>query len=90
MTQQPDWPPRKSAGGLPNGFFQRGSTGQLFTVKEGQWLRVEVPGECTCGSSTNGKWADVHDIRCPAVAQIKTEQQMIDDAWKKHKAAGRT
>lgn len=44
--------------------------------------------ECTCGASVDGKWADVHDKRCPAVAHIKSDQQLIDDAWEKHKAAG--
>lgn len=43
--------------------------------------------ECTCGASIDGKWADVHDARCPAVAHVKTDEQAIDGAWERHKAA---
>jgi hypothetical protein len=37
---EPDWPPRISAVGLPDGYLQRGSTGQTFEVKNGQWVRI--------------------------------------------------
>ena len=40
MTPQPDWPPSASAVGLPDGERRRGSTGQLFVVKDGVWERV--------------------------------------------------
>lgn len=43
MTNQtPDWPPKGSAIGLPDGTQQRGSTGQLFEVRNGQWVRVQI------------------------------------------------
>ncbi len=38
--EMPDWPPRGSAVGLPDGEFKYGSTGQLFEVKNGQWIRA--------------------------------------------------
>src|SRR5207247_1238231 len=36
----PDWPPHLSAVDLPDGEFRHGSTGQLFEVKNGQWIRA--------------------------------------------------
>ncbi len=36
----PDWPPQVSAVGLLDGERRHGSTGQLFEVKNGQWIRV--------------------------------------------------
>lgn len=35
-----DWPPRVSAFGRSDGERREGSTGQLFEVKNGQWVRV--------------------------------------------------
>ena len=40
MTEAPDWPPAASAYGLQEGYRRHGSTGQLFEVKNGQWVRV--------------------------------------------------
>lgn len=37
---RPDWPPRKSAYQLAEGTRGRGSTGQLFEVTNGQWVRI--------------------------------------------------
>jgi hypothetical protein len=37
---EPDWPPRMSATGLPDGYLCRGSTGQTFEVREQQWVRM--------------------------------------------------
>ena len=39
---EPDWPPRMSAAGLPDGYLQRGSTGQTFEVRNGQWCRLFI------------------------------------------------
>src|SRR5580692_8450769 len=39
-NSKPDWPPMASAVGLPDGHEQRGSTGQLFHVKNGRWERL--------------------------------------------------
>lgn len=36
---EPDWPPRMSASGLRDGTLCNGSTGQLFEVQNGQWVR---------------------------------------------------
>ena len=36
----PDWQPQGSARGLPDGEQRRGSTGQLWEAKNGQWVRV--------------------------------------------------
>ena len=36
----PDWPPRISALGLADGYQRHGSTGQLFEVRNQQWVRV--------------------------------------------------
>jgi hypothetical protein len=41
--QQPDWPPRSSAFNWPEGTRRHGSTGQLWEVKDGIWVRVD-PG----------------------------------------------
>lgn len=40
-----DWPPQGSSIELPEGEFRRGSTGQLFVVKNGRWERVREPNE---------------------------------------------
>ncbi len=40
--EQPDWPPRRSAIGLPDGEQAHGSTGQLFRFKGGRWERVRT------------------------------------------------
>lgn len=37
---EPDWPPRMSAIGLREGSLCRGSTGQTFEVRDGQWVRM--------------------------------------------------
>ena len=37
--QTPDWPPASSAVGLADGVRRYGSTGQLWEVKGGQWIR---------------------------------------------------
>ncbi len=39
---EPDWPPRMSAIGLPDGYLCRGSTGQTFEVQNGQWARLFI------------------------------------------------
>jgi len=39
--EAPDWPPRRSAVGLPDGERGYGSTGQSFIVKDGQWIRIQ-------------------------------------------------
>lgn len=41
LDRQPDWPPRRSAVGLPDGERRHGSTGQLFEVKNGRWERLK-------------------------------------------------
>lgn len=38
---QPDWMPRASAIGLPDGHQRHGSTGQLWEVRNGQWVRID-------------------------------------------------
>jgi len=38
----PDWPPRDSAWEYPEGTQKYGSTGQLFEVRNKQWVRVKV------------------------------------------------
>lgn len=40
QDEQPDWQPRASAIGLPDGHQRHGSTGQLWEVRSGQWVRV--------------------------------------------------
>jgi RecJ-like exonuclease len=42
MSAQSDWMPRASAFDLPEGTERHGSTGQLWRVKNGQWVRVET------------------------------------------------
>ena len=37
----PDWPPRISAIGLKDGHRRFGSTGQLFEVRDGRWVRIK-------------------------------------------------
>lgn len=39
--RMPDWPPAGSAWNLPEGTQRYGSTGQLFEVRNKQWVRVE-------------------------------------------------
>ena len=39
-AMEPNWPPRMSAMGLPDGYLCRGSTGQTFEVREQQWVRL--------------------------------------------------
>lgn len=39
-NREPDWPPRASAYDKPDGYAQRGSSGQLFIVRKGRWERV--------------------------------------------------
>lgn len=41
-TNKP-WPPRDSASSYSEGHQQRGSTGQLWQVHQGQWVRVPEP-----------------------------------------------
>ena len=41
LDMLPDWPPRVSAIGLPDGHRRFGSTGQLFEVRNGQWMRIK-------------------------------------------------
>lgn len=36
----PDWPPRMSAVGLRDHTLCRGSTGQTWEVRNGQWVRM--------------------------------------------------
>lgn len=45
MTEQPqaDWPPRSSAWQLPEGTKRYSSTGQLWRVESGRWLRIPEP-----------------------------------------------
>ena len=43
----PDWPPRRSAVGLPEGELGYGSTGQLWAVNNGQWIRVRLGKQTT-------------------------------------------
>jgi hypothetical protein len=38
----PDWPPVMSAADMPDGLRRYGSTGQLFEVKNGRWVRVPL------------------------------------------------
>lgn len=38
----PDWPPRGSAYGLPDGMRQRSSVGQLWETKDGRWVRISI------------------------------------------------
>jgi len=37
----PDWPPRSSAWVYTEGTSKRGSTGQLWEVRNRQWVRLE-------------------------------------------------
>ena len=37
---EPDWPPRMSAIGLREGSLARGSTGQTWEARNGQWVRL--------------------------------------------------
>lgn len=37
----PDWPPQASAIGLRDGHRRFGSTGQLFEVRDGRWVRIK-------------------------------------------------
>lgn len=39
-----DWPPRASAVDLPDGERRRGSTGQMFEAKGGQWIWLNEGG----------------------------------------------
>jgi len=50
----PDWPPRISASKLPDGTRRRGSTGQLFEVCNGQWIRKGFNMQAT-HTINNGK-----------------------------------
>jgi len=45
IESRPDWPPRASASVFPDGHQSYGSTGQLFEVKNGQWVRVREPNK---------------------------------------------
>ena len=45
MTALPDWPPRVSATGLREGHRRFGSTGQLFEVRNGRWVRIKKANE---------------------------------------------
>lgn len=40
IKAEPDWPPRISALGIPNGTRRKGSTGQTFEARDGSWLRI--------------------------------------------------
>ena len=40
---QPDWPPSSSAAAHPEGTRKYGSTGQLWQVRSGQWVRLTMP-----------------------------------------------
>lgn len=42
-TLQPDWPPKTSAIGLPNGTHRMSSVGQLWFVLDGAWARIHNP-----------------------------------------------
>jgi hypothetical protein len=37
---EPNWPPRMSAADLREGSLARGSTGQTWEVRNGQWARI--------------------------------------------------
>lgn len=39
----PDWPPVHSAWQLPEGKRRYGSTGQLWEVRDRQWVRIIEP-----------------------------------------------
>ncbi len=39
----PDWPPAASANSYPEGTRKHGSTGQLWQVRSGQWVRLKAP-----------------------------------------------
>lgn len=39
--EPPDWPPTSSAGYFKEGERRYGSTGQLFEVRNQQWVRVQ-------------------------------------------------
>lgn len=39
--ETPDWPPRGSAVGLPDGTKRHGSTGQLWETRNGRWVRID-------------------------------------------------
>jgi len=41
---EPDWPPQSSASKLPEGTLKYGSTGQLWEVRGGVWVRVRDKG----------------------------------------------
>lgn len=42
IDEAPDWPPQGSAWRFQEGHRQHGSTGQLFEVQNGQWVRIRV------------------------------------------------
>ena len=41
-ASEPDWPPRMSAVGLREHTLCRGSTGQTWEVRNGQWTRLFI------------------------------------------------
>lgn len=55
MTDQPDWPPRSSAGDYPEGTRKPGSTGQLWQVRNGQWVRLTAPKLATIDEAEERK-----------------------------------
>lgn len=75
MTQilDPDWPPARSAHGLQDGMQAYGSTGQLFEVKNSQWIRVV---ELEKPSRHLMHWIYVHH------AVAKLEKDIRRASWK--------
>lgn len=47
-SRAPDWEPRGSAVGVPNGERRNGSTGQVFEARDGRWVRVRDPARVGC------------------------------------------
>lgn len=59
----PAWPPVQSAAGMPDGQQRRGSTGQLFMTKNGNWVRVEEDTQAPTPARplTDAEFADVQE-----------------------------
>lgn len=47
-SRVPDWEPRGSAVGVPDGERRAGSTGQTFEARDGRWVRVRDPVRVGC------------------------------------------
>lgn len=60
-----EWPPRQSASEMQDGEMARGSTGQLFIVKNHQWVRATKSFE------------DEMDIRITEMKSQRTDAEIV-------------